>query len=425
MAATDFRITVNNDHGQNDARFVKNMNDNERKNTGDDELTPEEKEVKMRTLWVGGVSDQCEEDVLYELFMNAGPLEKVHHPQDKVSKKKKAFAFIVYEHEESIRYAYELFNGIELYGQRLRLQHKETGLGINNRQNGGMMRGGGLRGGGGGGQHARSFSTSDLMAGRRDGGGHADDRSRGPPPDTMWGERGHPDDMLGERGRGHQHPADRMMEERGRGFSDRGFNNGMESRGHGQHFQDDPFRNQFPGGGGQSNQFPDPYAQNAPFHVQSPGVRGMGYNQFHHGGGGGYNQMNQSSRRPYPDFQQSGYNQHPPLPRDYDPAPPPPLPPMPRDYDRPAPPPPPPRDHDTRDRDRRSSRDPADYHSRDRHRSDDHGRDHRDQRRDSRHRDEGRDSRHRDEGRDSRHRDDHRDRSSHRDGGSWHHDNRR
>ena len=25
---------------------------------GDDELTPEEKEVKMRTLWVGGVSDQ-------------------------------------------------------------------------------------------------------------------------------------------------------------------------------------------------------------------------------------------------------------------------------------------------------------------------------------------------------------------------------
>ena len=81
---------------------------------------------------------------------------------------------------------------------------------------------GGLRVGGGGGQHARSFSTSDLMAGRRDGGS---------------GERGQPADMMGERGRGMQHPADRMMEERGRGFSDRDFNNGTELRGHGHHFQ--------------------------------------------------------------------------------------------------------------------------------------------------------------------------------------------
>ena len=36
---------------------------------------------------------------------------------------------LVFHHEESIKYSYELLNGIELYGQRLRLQHKETGLG--------------------------------------------------------------------------------------------------------------------------------------------------------------------------------------------------------------------------------------------------------------------------------------------------------
>ena len=53
--------------------------------------------------------------------------------------------------------------------------------------------------------------------------------------------------------------------------------------------QDENFRNQF--SGGQSNQFPDPYAQNAPFHVQSQGGRGGGYNQFHPGGVGGYNQV--------------------------------------------------------------------------------------------------------------------------------------
>ena len=37
--------------------------------------------------------------------------------------------FSVFEHGESIKYAYDLLNGVELYGQRLRLQHKETGLG--------------------------------------------------------------------------------------------------------------------------------------------------------------------------------------------------------------------------------------------------------------------------------------------------------
>lgn len=85
----------------------------------------------MRTLWVGGISDKAEEEVLYELFMNAGPLDRISHPCDKETKKKKAFAFIVFEHPESIKYAYDLLNGVELYGQRLRLQHKETGLGIN------------------------------------------------------------------------------------------------------------------------------------------------------------------------------------------------------------------------------------------------------------------------------------------------------
>ena len=35
----------------------------------------------------------------------------------------------VFQDRESIKYAYDLLNGVELYGQRLRLQHKETGLG--------------------------------------------------------------------------------------------------------------------------------------------------------------------------------------------------------------------------------------------------------------------------------------------------------
>jgi len=128
---------------------------------GDPDPKPDVSDEQMRTLWVGGVSDKAEDEVLYELFQNAGPLQKVHHPADKETKKKKAFCFVVFEHGESIKYAYDLLNGVELYGQRLRLQHKETGLGINiGRPN---IAGLYTRGGDAGGRnHNRSYSTSSL-----------------------------------------------------------------------------------------------------------------------------------------------------------------------------------------------------------------------------------------------------------------------
>ena len=105
-------------------------------------------EEQLRTLWCGGVaekvlkalrlvsnifSDQMnfkvDEEMLYELFQNAGPLERVNIPTDRVSKKQKNFAFIVFQHEESLQYAFDLFNGTELFRQPLRLQNKTTGLG--------------------------------------------------------------------------------------------------------------------------------------------------------------------------------------------------------------------------------------------------------------------------------------------------------
>ena len=86
-------------------------------------------EEQLRTLWCGGISDKVDEEILYELFLNAGPLEKVHIPKDKETKKQKNFAFIVFQHVESTQYAFDLLNGTELFRQPIRLQNKDTGLG--------------------------------------------------------------------------------------------------------------------------------------------------------------------------------------------------------------------------------------------------------------------------------------------------------
>ena len=86
-------------------------------------------EEQLRTLWCGGISDKVDEEILYELFLNAGPLEKVTIPKDKETKRQKNFAFIVFQHAESTQYAFDLLNGTELFRQPIRLQNKETGLG--------------------------------------------------------------------------------------------------------------------------------------------------------------------------------------------------------------------------------------------------------------------------------------------------------
>lgn len=67
--------------------------------------------------------------VLYELFLNAGPLERVTIPKDRETKQQKSFGFIVFEHEESVKFAYDLLNGVELHRSKIRLQNKTTGLG--------------------------------------------------------------------------------------------------------------------------------------------------------------------------------------------------------------------------------------------------------------------------------------------------------
>ena len=46
------------------------------------------------------------------------------------TKKQRNFAFVLFQHAESTRYAFDMLQGTKLFGQPLRLQNKETGLGM-------------------------------------------------------------------------------------------------------------------------------------------------------------------------------------------------------------------------------------------------------------------------------------------------------
>jgi len=77
---------------------------------------------KLRTLWCGGINSKVTEEVLYELFLNAGPLERVTIPVNFMSGQPRSFGYVVFQHEESVNFAYKLLNGVQLHGSKIRLQ---------------------------------------------------------------------------------------------------------------------------------------------------------------------------------------------------------------------------------------------------------------------------------------------------------------
>lgn len=74
-----------------------------------------------RTLWCGNFSDNMTEEILYELFLQAGPLEKVKIPNDKDGRPRR-YGFITFRHAVSVPYTIKLMNGIHIFDRPLKLQ---------------------------------------------------------------------------------------------------------------------------------------------------------------------------------------------------------------------------------------------------------------------------------------------------------------
>ncbi|KAE8621835.1 hypothetical protein XENTR_v10004988 [Xenopus tropicalis] len=76
-----------------------------------------------RTLFVGNLDCSVNEEILYELFLQAGPLTKVTIAKDKEGNSK-AFGFVCFKHSESVPYAKALLNGIRLYGRPIKVHYQ-------------------------------------------------------------------------------------------------------------------------------------------------------------------------------------------------------------------------------------------------------------------------------------------------------------
>ena len=80
------------------------------------------------TLWVGNLAEGVDEELLWELFLQAGPLTDVSMPRDKVNGRAQGFAFVEFSREEDAAYAVAVLNITLLCGNPIRVR-KSAGLG--------------------------------------------------------------------------------------------------------------------------------------------------------------------------------------------------------------------------------------------------------------------------------------------------------
>ena len=73
------------------------------------------------TCYVGNLDLRVNEDVLWELFLQCGPVVNVHVPRDKITGEHQGFGFVEFRSEEDSDYSIKIMHMIKLYGKPIKV----------------------------------------------------------------------------------------------------------------------------------------------------------------------------------------------------------------------------------------------------------------------------------------------------------------
>ena len=73
------------------------------------------------TVYVGNLDPQCTEELLMELFVQAGPVVNVHMPKDKLTGLHSGYGFVEFKQERDAEYAMRVMGMISLYNKMIRV----------------------------------------------------------------------------------------------------------------------------------------------------------------------------------------------------------------------------------------------------------------------------------------------------------------
>lgn len=70
---------------------------------------------------MGGLDEKVTEPLLWELFVQGGPVVNVHMPKDRITLLHQGYGFIEFLSEDDADYACKIMNMIKLYGKPIRV----------------------------------------------------------------------------------------------------------------------------------------------------------------------------------------------------------------------------------------------------------------------------------------------------------------
>lgn len=73
------------------------------------------------TVYVGGLDEKVAEPLLWELFLQAGPVVSTHMPKDRITGSHQGYGFVEFLGEEDADYSIKILNMIKLFGKPIRV----------------------------------------------------------------------------------------------------------------------------------------------------------------------------------------------------------------------------------------------------------------------------------------------------------------
>ncbi|XP_017065616.2 RNA-binding protein 7 [Drosophila eugracilis] len=83
----------------------------------------EEEDEEQRTLFCGNLDERVTEEILYEVFLQAGPLEGVRIPTDNTGRQRN-FGFVTYQRLCAVPFAMDLYQGLELFTKKVTIKQQ-------------------------------------------------------------------------------------------------------------------------------------------------------------------------------------------------------------------------------------------------------------------------------------------------------------
>mmetsp|Transcript_2970 Transcript_2970/g.4254 ORF Transcript_2970/g.4254 Transcript_2970/m.4254 type:complete len:253 (+) Transcript_2970:54-812(+) len=72
------------------------------------------------TIYVGNLDPKIDEEVLWELMVQCGPVANLHLPRDKITTTHQGYGFVEFKNEDDADYAIKIMNMIRLFGKPIR-----------------------------------------------------------------------------------------------------------------------------------------------------------------------------------------------------------------------------------------------------------------------------------------------------------------